>query len=154
MEPVGADLVPDGLDEEGSVNREVRIILSDDGDPLRYIPVQHLIDGVRVPVRPVRKPEGCGWVFINREVEVRPVQRLAGVRDKFRLARPSPLPEGRLGGRVLLFNAGRVVRRDGRPPGLEFRNVCGGRSIIPPSDRKSTRLNSSHIQKSRMPSSA
>ena len=33
-------------------------------------------------------------------------------------------------------------------------SCCGGGSTAPREDRKSTRLNSSHIQKSRMPSSA
>ena len=39
--------------------------------------------------------------------------------------------------------------------GGEARLLAGGQSLIPlMKDRKSTRLNSSHIQKSRMPSSA
>ena len=35
-----------------------------------------------------------------------------------------------------------------------FQGVLSGASGFPEGDRKSTRLNSSHIQKSRMPSSA
>src|SRR6056300_326154 len=37
---------------------------------------------------------------------------------------------------------------------LRFLNVIGVQTFALPIDRKSTRLNSSHIQKSRMPSSA
>ena len=46
---------------------------------------------------------------------------------------------------------GELILRLGDGPGMEERRFRAGESVR---DRKSTRLNSSHIQKSRMPSSA
>ena len=54
----------------------------------------------------------------------------------------------------LLFVNGAYGQFIALPPRLVARNVVPIGPGLPASDRKSTRLNSSHIQKSRMPSSA
>ena len=135
MEPVGADLMIDPFDEEVPVHGEVRGIGRNYGHPLRYVPVEHLIDGVGVPVGEVTQTEDGGRVLVDREVIVGPVEGFAGVRDELGPARPGPMPEGRLGGRVLLFDGGRVVGRYGGASGLEFRYVSGCLLYTSPSPR-------------------
>ena len=70
-------------------------------------------------------------------------------------------PGGVLNSRVAMWptaaiNAMEEFKNDFRVITMDQRNANGGESTgpVPTEDRKSTRLNSSHIQKSRMPSSA
>ena len=80
---------------------------------------------------------------IERRFEVLPLRNGAVLRPR----------EGRGFGSVEV--SGGVIAIDGKPvAGSELRERLGADADLVLQDRKSTRLNSSHIQKSRMPSSA
>ena len=99
------------------------------------------------------RPGGTTFYFINDGLEraLELARESAGSRD-IRIAGGADVIQQYLNLRVVdeleialapvLFGGGRRLFENLREPGPQFR------------DRKSTRLNSSHIQKSRMPSSA
>jgi len=64
VEPVGGDLMPDGLDEKVSVNVQIGSIGSDHSDTLRDIAVEHLIESVGVAISEIGHLERSGRVFV------------------------------------------------------------------------------------------
>ena len=72
-----------------------------------------------------------------------------GTRDRAGYGRFS---DGRRFGTNIAHRISYLLTHGSIPAGLDLDHLCRNRGCV--KDRKSTRLNSSHIQKSRMPSSA